>query len=108
MEYLDVSSVQNIKALSALLSSQQEEENDEDYQVSIFSHVNLKLFFSWCLKSFSHSKYFQDASPYAKMGPGHIGPPTKKEKEGTVQLLTYFSSRKKTRIMHLTSCVCAF
>ncbi|XP_051944293.1 protein PIH1D3 [Hippocampus zosterae] len=54
MEYHDVSSVQNIKALSALLSSQQEEENDEDYQ---------------------------DLSPYAKMGPGHIGPPTKKEKE---------------------------
>ncbi|XP_077414415.1 dynein axonemal assembly factor 6 isoform X1 [Vanacampus margaritifer] len=54
MEYLDVSSVQNLKALSALLSSQQEEENDEDYE---------------------------DMSPYSRMGPGHVGPPAKKEKE---------------------------
>ncbi|KAM9791518.1 dynein axonemal assembly factor 6 isoform 3-T3 [Syngnathus typhle] len=60
MEYLDVSSINNMKALSALLSPEQGDENDEDYQVSIISH---------------------DAPPLAKMGPGHIGPPAKKEKE---------------------------
>ncbi|XP_061551066.1 protein PIH1D3 [Phycodurus eques] len=52
MEYLQVSSIQNIQALSALLSTQQDDDDD-----------------------------YQDVSPYAKMGPGHIGPLAKKEKE---------------------------
>uniref|UniRef100_A0A3B4ZIW7 PIH1 domain containing 3 n=1 Tax=Stegastes partitus TaxID=144197 RepID=A0A3B4ZIW7_9TELE len=51
MEYCGVSSVQNLEALSALLSTQQEEEEDED-------------------------------SACAHLGPGHIGPPSKKENEG--------------------------
>ncbi|XP_061695210.1 protein PIH1D3 [Syngnathoides biaculeatus] len=53
MEYHQVSSLQNIQALSALLSTQQDDDDDD----------------------------YQDVSPYAKMGPGHIGPPAKKEKE---------------------------
>nr|XP_057921641.1 protein PIH1D3 isoform X1 [Doryrhamphus excisus] len=53
MEYLGVSSAQNIQALSALLSNQQEEDDDD----------------------------YTNVSPYAKMGPGNIGPPPKKDKE---------------------------
>lgn len=36
MENLDISSVESLKALSALLSAQQEE--DEDCEVRIYSH----------------------------------------------------------------------
>uniref|UniRef100_A0A3B3TXR2 Dynein axonemal assembly factor 6 n=2 Tax=Poecilia latipinna TaxID=48699 RepID=A0A3B3TXR2_9TELE len=50
MECLGVSSYQNLQALSALLSTQQEEDEDEE--------------------------------SYGQLGPGHIGPPPKKEKEG--------------------------
>ncbi|KAI3374658.1 hypothetical protein L3Q82_021235 [Scortum barcoo] len=51
MECLGASSAQNLQALSALLSAQQEEE-DENYK---------------------------NKTPSAGLGPGHIGPPTKKE-----------------------------
>ncbi|XP_008297844.1 dynein axonemal assembly factor 6 [Stegastes partitus] len=54
MEYCGVSSVQNLEALSALLSTQQEEEEDEDCR---------------------------NAAACAHLGPGHIGPPSKKENE---------------------------
>ncbi|XP_077472392.1 dynein axonemal assembly factor 6 [Stigmatopora argus] len=52
MEQAQISSVHHLQALSALLSTQEEE--DDDYG---------------CV------------SPYSKMGPGHIGPPAKREKE---------------------------
>ncbi|XP_005796625.2 protein PIH1D3 isoform X3 [Xiphophorus maculatus] len=55
MEFLGVSSYQNLQALSALLSTQQEEDEDEDCK--------------------------QNATAYRQLGPGHIGPPPKKEKE---------------------------
>ncbi|XP_061835852.1 dynein axonemal assembly factor 6 [Nerophis lumbriciformis] len=55
MEYLGVSSAQNLQALSALLSNQQKEDDDEDDYKNVF--------------------------PYAKMSPGNIGPPKKKDKE---------------------------
>ncbi|XP_061587022.1 protein PIH1D3 [Cololabis saira] len=54
MEYLEGSSVQHLKALSALLSTQQEDEGDEDCK---------------------------NVSTYAQLGPGHIGPPPKKDKD---------------------------
>ncbi|KAM4728775.1 dynein axonemal assembly factor 6 [Anableps anableps] len=54
MERLGVSSSQNLQALSALLSTQQEEEEDEDCK---------------------------NATAYAQLGPGHIGPPPKKDKK---------------------------
>ncbi|XP_016526960.1 protein PIH1D3-like isoform X2 [Poecilia formosa] len=55
MECLGVSSYQNLQALSALLSTQQEEDEDEDCK--------------------------QNETAYGQLGPGHIGPPPKKEKE---------------------------
>ncbi|MED6266770.1 hypothetical protein CHARACLAT_005481 [Characodon lateralis] len=55
MECLGVSSGQDLQALSALLSSQLEEEEDEDCN--------------------------QNATGCAQLGPGHIGPPPKKDKE---------------------------
>ncbi|XP_041659715.1 protein PIH1D3 [Cheilinus undulatus] len=55
MESFGVSSAQNLQALSALLAGQQEEEDDE------------------C----------ESGPSSAQLGPGHIGPPPKKEKEVT-------------------------
>nr|XP_061794842.1 dynein axonemal assembly factor 6-like [Nerophis lumbriciformis] len=63
MEYPQISSMHNIQALSALLSTQEEEDDDYEY-----------------------------ASPYSKMGPGHIGPPPKREKE---ESLTYAKTNSK-------------
>ncbi|XP_017266391.1 protein PIH1D3 [Kryptolebias marmoratus] len=54
MECLGVSSVQSLQALSALLSNPQEEEEDEDCK---------------------------NVTACAQMGPGHIGPPPKKDTE---------------------------
>ncbi|XP_028282912.1 dynein axonemal assembly factor 6 [Parambassis ranga] len=54
MDCVGVSSLQNLQALSALLSSQREEEEEEDYK-----HVTAG----------------------AQLGPGHIGPLLKKDKE---------------------------
>ncbi|KAM6918559.1 dynein axonemal assembly factor 6 [Xenentodon cancila] len=54
MEYLEGSSVRNLKALSALLSAQQEEDDDGDCE---------------------------NVTACAQLGPGHIGPPPKKEKD---------------------------
>ncbi|XP_037537839.1 protein PIH1D3 [Nematolebias whitei] len=55
MECLGVSSVQSLQALSALLSNQQEEEDDDCKSVT----------------------------PGAHMGPGHIGPPPKRNTEAS-------------------------
>ncbi|XP_070701435.1 dynein axonemal assembly factor 6 [Pempheris klunzingeri] len=52
MECFGVSSAQNLQALSALLSSQQEDEEDEESK---------------------------NVTSFARMDPGHIGPPLKKE-----------------------------
>ncbi|KAF1384063.1 hypothetical protein PFLUV_G00138380 [Perca fluviatilis] len=54
MECLGVSSVQNLKDLSALLATQQDDDDDEDCK---------------------------NVTACAQLGPGHIGPPTKKDKE---------------------------
>ncbi|XP_023135095.2 protein PIH1D3 [Amphiprion ocellaris] len=54
MEFCGESSVQNLEALSALLSTHQEEEEDTDCR---------------------------NAAAFAQLGPGHIGPPPKKYKE---------------------------
>ncbi|KAM4551210.1 dynein axonemal assembly factor 6 [Odontesthes bonariensis] len=54
MDCFGVSSVQNLQALSALLSTQQEEEEDGDCK---------------------------NLAACAQLGPGHIGPPPKKDKE---------------------------
>lgn len=54
MECVGVSSLQNLQALSALLSPQQDDDDDEDCK---------------------------DVSTCARLGPGHIGPPPKKHKE---------------------------
>ncbi|CAJ1072897.1 protein PIH1D3 isoform X2 [Xyrichtys novacula] len=56
MEGLGVSSVQQLQALSALLSTQQEDDDDDECE---------------------------NVSSYARLGPGHIGPPPKREKEVT-------------------------
>ncbi|XP_074545428.1 dynein axonemal assembly factor 6 [Halichoeres trimaculatus] len=53
MECLGVSSAQNLQALSALLSTQQEDDDDD----------------------------YSNAPSNARLGPGHIGPPPKKEEE---------------------------
>ncbi|KAF3698651.1 Protein PIH1D3 PIH1 domain-containing protein 3 Sarcoma antigen NY-SAR-97 [Channa argus] len=53
MECLGVSSVQNLQALSALLSPQEDEEEEESKNVSA----------------------------YAQLGPGHIGPTPKQDKD---------------------------
>nr|XP_046263397.1 protein PIH1D3 isoform X2 [Scatophagus argus] len=54
MECLGVSSVQSLQALSDLLSTRQEDDGDEERE---------------------------NASVYAQLGPGHIGPPPKNDKE---------------------------
>ncbi|XP_072219624.1 dynein axonemal assembly factor 6 [Leuresthes tenuis] len=54
MDCFGVSSVQNLQALSALLSTQQEEEEDGDCK---------------------------NLAACAQLGPGHIGPPPKKDKQ---------------------------
>ncbi|TDH05616.1 hypothetical protein EPR50_G00124310 [Perca flavescens] len=54
MECLGVSSVQNLNDLSALLATQQDDDDDEDCK---------------------------NVTACAQMGPGHIGPPPKKDKE---------------------------
>ncbi|XP_041805111.1 protein PIH1D3 [Chelmon rostratus] len=56
MECLGVSSVQNLQALSALLSPQQEEDDDEECK---------------------------NVTAGARLDPGHIGPPPKKDKEAS-------------------------
>ncbi|XP_070775747.1 dynein axonemal assembly factor 6 [Enoplosus armatus] len=56
MEFHGVSSVQNLQALSDLLSTQQEEEEDEDEDC-------------------------KNVTSCARLGPGHIGPSPKKDKE---------------------------
>lgn len=40
MEFLGVSSYQNLQALSALLSTQQEEDEDEDCKVRLLANTN--------------------------------------------------------------------
>ncbi|XP_038135108.1 protein PIH1D3 [Cyprinodon tularosa] len=55
MDCFGVSSAQNLQALSSLLSTQQEEEEDEDYEPI--------------------------KTACAQLGPGHIGPKPRKEKE---------------------------
>nr|XP_046263396.1 protein PIH1D3 isoform X1 [Scatophagus argus] len=57
MECLGVSSVQSLQALSDLLSTRQEDDGDEERESQ------------------------QNASVYAQLGPGHIGPPPKNDKE---------------------------
>ncbi|XP_044076651.1 protein PIH1D3 [Siniperca chuatsi] len=56
MECLGVSSVQSLQALSALLSAQQEDDDDDDEDC-------------------------KNLTACARLGPGHIGPPPKKDKE---------------------------
>ncbi|XP_026169866.1 dynein axonemal assembly factor 6 [Mastacembelus armatus] len=56
MEYLEVSSVQKLQTLSALLSTQQHDDDDDDEDN-------------------------KNPTACAKLGPGHIGPPPKKDKE---------------------------
>ncbi|XP_071347694.1 dynein axonemal assembly factor 6 [Trachinotus anak] len=58
MERLEVSSAQHLQALSALLSAQQDGDGDDDDE--------------------EESK---NVTAYAQLGPGHIGPPPKKDKE---------------------------
>ncbi|XP_023280284.1 protein PIH1D3-like [Seriola lalandi dorsalis] len=54
MDCLGVSSVQNLQALSALLSTQQDDDDDEERR---------------------------NATACGQLGPGHIGPPPKKDKD---------------------------
>ncbi|XP_035526499.1 protein PIH1D3 [Morone saxatilis] len=56
MESLGVSSLQNLQALSALLSTQQEDGDDDDEEC-------------------------KNVTACARLDPGHIGPPPKKDKE---------------------------
>ncbi|XP_026230774.1 protein PIH1D3 [Anabas testudineus] len=55
MDCLGVSSVQNLQALSALLSTQQDDDEEDEFSKNV--------------------------SPCAQLGPGHIGPPPKKDRK---------------------------
>ncbi|XP_077579872.1 dynein axonemal assembly factor 6 [Stigmatopora nigra] len=91
MEQPQISSVHHLQALSALLSTQ-EEEDDDDYGVNIYFPFLVVDFFICQL----YSLFFpQCVSPYSKMGPGHIGPPAKSEKEG--QILSSVYTKKDSK-----------
>uniref|UniRef100_A0A147AZ21 Dynein axonemal assembly factor 6 n=1 Tax=Fundulus heteroclitus TaxID=8078 RepID=A0A147AZ21_FUNHE len=67
MECLGVSSGLDLQALSALLSTQQEDEEEEDLK--------------------------QNATACLHLGPGHIGPPPKKDKEVSTTAYTKTNSK---------------
>ncbi|XP_040911557.1 protein PIH1D3 [Toxotes jaculatrix] len=68
MECLGVSSAQNLQALSALLSAQQDDDDDDEESKNV--------------------------TAFAQLGPGHIGPPPKKDKE----VLTAFEKKNSKDI----------